>query len=75
MHHRIRRPQKPYKLSNCLINHSYGSKSLIVPTFQWKIHGEKFMQNLRNSGIATYLSGKHYWQQAVVYHFLPLANT
>ena len=26
---------------------------MIVPTLQWKIHGENFMQNLRNSGIAT----------------------
>ena len=26
---------------------------MIVPTFQCKIHGEKFTQNLRDSGITT----------------------
>ena len=35
----------------------YG-RELIVPTLQWKIHGENFMQNLWNSRIATLTESK-----------------
>ena len=53
---------------------------MIVPTLQWKIHGENFMQNLRNSGIAiiivrSTLTYIHFKFQTYIYILLQNHNS